>query len=58
MASGTTDSTGKLLVEVPAGTWVVTHPDQMVYEDCDRPVITAVQGVTTQVTQTCILNVP
>ncbi len=58
VVSGTTDSKGKLLVEVPAGTWVVTVPGAMVYEDCDRPVVTAVQGVTTQVTQTCILNVP
>ena len=58
VASGTTDSKGKLLVEVPAGTWVVSVPGAMVYEDCDRPTVTAVQGVTTQVTQTCILNVP
>jgi hypothetical protein len=58
VASGTTDSRGKLLVEVPAGTWTVTVPGAMVYEDCDRPTVTAVQGVTTQVTQTCILNVP
>ena len=58
VASGTTDSKGTLLVEVPAGTWVVTVPGAMVYEDCDRPVITAVEGLTTRVTQTCILNVP
>ena len=58
IATGTTDSTGKLLVEVPAGTWVVTVPGAMVYEDCDQPVVTAAPGATTRVTQTCVLNVP
>jgi hypothetical protein len=58
VASGTTGPDGTLLLDVPAGTLVVAHPDVQPWEDCDRPSVVAVAGRTTPVSQTCILNVP
>ncbi len=58
VAQGTSGIDGELLLDVPAGALVVTHPGAQPWESCDSPSVTAVAGRTVAVTQTCILNVP
>ena len=58
VATGTSGADGKLLIEVPVGTWQITIPDAMTYENCDAPLVTAIAAQTTAVTQTCTINAP
>jgi hypothetical protein len=58
VASGTSSADGTLVLAVPAGQLVVSVPGALPYMNCDSPKVTAVNGQTTPVTQTCTLDAP
>lgn len=58
VASGTSDSSGRLTLAVPAGALTVRAADPQVYEQCDDERVTAVAMESTPVTQTCTIFAP
>lgn len=58
VAQGTSDGDGILLLDVPPGDLVVSHPGAQPWEQCDAPSVGAVAGTTIEVHQTCTLDVP
>ena len=58
VASGTTGSDGRALLDVPAGRLTVAVPEAAAYETCDAPVVDALGGQTVPVVQTCTIYAP
>lgn len=58
VATGTSSSDGKLLLDVPVGDLVVSAPGAPGYMNCDTPAVTSVSEHATPVTQTCTLFAP
>ena len=58
VASGTTGTDGRLLLDVPAGALVVSAAAPQPYEQCTAAPVTALAGRTVAVTQNCTINAP
>ena len=59
VAQGTSDTTGHLVIVVPAGVPLrVVAAEAPAYEQCDEPTVVATAGTTTAVVQTCTVFAP
>jgi len=59
VAQGTSDTTGHLVIVVPAGVPLrVVAAEAPAYEHCDEPTVVAAAGTATAVVQTCTVFAP